>query len=82
MSPIKRPRKLGEVAEAIVKLLHERRITGAQFFKSKHARVEFEHNGKLVVFYFACTPKDPTAQAQRARRNLTAIIDGTGVANG
>lgn len=72
--PIPRPRKLGVCAIAILDLLAERGVTGARFFKTHHARVEFDYLGRPIVFYFACTPKSGDVAAKRTRAKLAKLM--------
>lgn len=73
--PIPHPRRLGECAEAIVDVLAEYGITGAQFFKSRHARVEFTYRGVAMVYRFPTTPKSSSEAAKRHRAKLVKLIE-------
>lgn len=72
--PIPDPRRLGEVGRAVVDELHEMRITGARFYKTKHAIVEFEVGGSPVVMHFACTPRNASQSAKQAVCRLRKLI--------
>lgn len=74
--PIPHPRRLGQCAEAILEVLAEYRISGAQFFKNHHARVEFTFNGRALVHHFPTTPKDGDNAAKRHRSKLIKLIEG------
>lgn len=74
--PIKRPRRLGACAAAILDLLQERGITGAQFFKTKHARVEFTYQGRALVYHFPTTPRDDGFAVKRHTARVVKLIEG------
>lgn len=61
-NPIPHPRRLGEVAVAILDALREEGIKDPQFFKRKHALVRFEIPGVpgTHTYHFPCTPRSPT----------------------
>lgn len=72
--PIKRPRKLGPCAVAVIDLLQELGVTNPQFFKTHHARVAFVHRGEHHTFHFPCTPRSGTEAAKRVRSKLARQI--------
>lgn len=72
--PIPHPRRLGPTARAIVDMLHEHKITGAQFYKRKHARVEFEFGGRPFVYHFACTPRSDDDSVKQAKKAIAKMI--------
>lgn len=75
--PIPRPRKLGACAVAIIDVLGEHGVSG-EFFKTKHARVEFVFAGRPLTFHFPCTPRDDDNAAKRVRSKLQKLIAGAG----
>jgi hypothetical protein len=72
--PVPHPRRLGEVAEEIIKLFAEERISGAQFFKRKHAMVRFEVAGWEIEHHFPTSPHSPTFYAKMHIRQLKMKI--------
>ena len=74
--PIKRPRVLGPVAVALVKMMQCYGITGYRFYKVTHGQVEFEvfEGGPTRKMHFACTPGSPESAAKQAARKLERLI--------
>lgn len=72
--PIPHPRRLGPTARAIVEFFHEHKITGAKFYKRKHARVEFIFGGKSYIHHFPCTPRCDDASAALSTKALAKMI--------
>jgi hypothetical protein len=73
--PVPRPRKLGEVAETIVNVLHAERISNAEFFKHKHGIVRFVVGGWEIEHYFPCTPSSPSQDSKIHKRKITRKIE-------